>query len=244
MRFAVPRRPSLQTAAMLIALLASSCAQKPKLGMEAPGRPALTWGSPNGGASAAPQAHVDDTERQLLEEKQEAENKGTDDLALAATLYNLAILRRQQGQLAEAEQLYRRSLEIRERLEGSKHPDVAITLNNLAALRAAAGDYGAAQAMLERALNIRRTALGATHPLTAQSMSNLALLYAAEGKGDAAEPLYRQALSILEKSDGAEQDLGRVLDNYAALLRDVGRVADAEKIEARARGIGAAGVTR
>ena len=78
--------------------------------------------------------------------------------------------------------------------------------------------------------------------LTAESLNNLALLHAAQGDAAAAEPLYRRALSILEKTDTSRADaLDRVLDNYAALLHETGRDADAEALEARARILRAAG---
>jgi len=240
-------RSSAWGAAALGALLASGCATtQPQLGMEAPGRPAVTWQSPNGDTSKPPSASAPtDTERELLAELHEAEQKGSNDLPFATTLYNLAILRRQQGRLAEAEQLYRRAMEIREREEGPNHPDVATTLNNLAAVQAAQGHYDAARPLLERALAIRQAALGNEHVLTAESLNNLALLYAAQGNAAGAEPLYQRALSILEKIDKPRKgELDRVLDNYAALLYETGRAAEAEQFEARARVIRAGGEPR
>jgi|MudIll2142460700_1097286.scaffolds.fasta_scaffold39585_2 tetratricopeptide (TPR) repeat protein len=239
---AIPR-PRVAVALTAL-LLAPACAMRAQLGMEAPGRPAVSWQSSSGGAAKASEVRPgQDTEAELLAELREAERTGTDNLALANTLYNLAILRREQGDFAEAEQLYRRVLETREREEGPSHPDVAATLNNLAGLEAARGNYDVAQPLLERALSIRQTALGTEHALTAQSLNNLALLYAAQGNAAAAEPLYQRALSILEKAEAPQQDdLGRVLDNYAALLHDTGREAEAGDLDARARVIrGAAG---
>ena len=228
--------------ALAVLLLVSACATRPQLGMEAPGRPAVTWQFGDGASTEAAELDPDrDTEAALLAELGEAEQAGRDDLALADTCYNLAILRREQGEFIEAEQLYRRALETREREEGPNHPDVAKTLNNLAVLKSAQGDYAAAQPLLERALTIRQTALGAEHALTAQSLNNLALLHAAQGNAAAAEPLYQRALSILEKTpDPQSGNLDRVLDNYAALLHDTGRATQAEELEARARDVRAA----
>ena len=203
--------------------------------MEAPGRPAVMWHAEDDGSASAPQDNKS-TERELLAELHEAERSGTTDLAAATTLYNLAILRRQQGEFAEAEQLYRRALAIRERDQGPTHADVAVILNNLAGLEAAQGNYAAAQPLLERALTIRQTALGNDDVLTAESLNNLALVYAAQNDAAAAEPLYQRALSILEKTDVAakgDSQLERVLENYAALLHDTGRDGEAEAMEAR-----------
>jgi len=230
-------------AALLGALgVLAGCPKQPEFVMEEPGRPSVTWQNDINDAAPAPDEHAQKVaERELLSEIHDAERKGTDELALASAFYNLAILRRQQQDFADADKLYRKALEIRERKEGPNHPDVATTLNNLAGLEAAQGNYDAAQPMLERALTIRQTALGNQHVLTAQSMNNLALLYAAQGNAAAAEPLYQQAISVLEKEDGSRSgELDRVLDNYAAMLHETGRDSEADALEAQARGIRAA----
>jgi tetratricopeptide (TPR) repeat protein len=224
--------------------------------MEAPGRPAVTWRSEDTGKAPAPETGTDSaTERQLLAELQGSEEKGSSQLALATTIYNLAILRRQQGSLAEAERLYRKALAIREQEQGPAQPEVAVILNNLAALEVAEGRYTDAQALLERALTIRQATLGNTDPLTAESLSNLALLYAAQGDAAAAEPLYKQALAILAqeppvedhaqtpearqteapRGDAQRSQFERVVENYAALLRDTGRETEADAVETHAR---------
>lgn len=233
---------SAQVGLAMVVLVAGCATTQPQVEMEAPGRPAVTWQSEGGGAAPPPKtATKADTERELLAQLHDAEQKASGDLALADTLYNLAILRRQQGALVEAEPLYRRALAIREREQGPNHPDVAVILNNLAGLYAAQSNYTAAQPLLERALTIRQTALGEAHVLTAESLNNLALLYAAQDNAVAAEPLYRRALAILETAGplpkGTQQtdELERVLDNYTALLRDTGRDVEADKLEARMR---------
>jgi len=245
--------------ASAVLILAAGCATtQPEVGMDAPGRPSVTWQSD--AASTVPLPATSDdtaTERQLLANLHDAEQKGANDLATAGTLYNLAILRRRQGALMEAERLYRKALAIREREQGPNHPDVAVILNNLAALAATEGNYQDAQPLLERALTIRQSALGNTHVLTAESLNNLALLYAAQGDTAAAEPLYEQAIAILEQaepvsdpshtpdarraeplhSDRPHDELERVLDNYAALLHDTGRDAEGDAVAARARAL-------
>lgn len=55
-------------------------------------------------------------------------------LQVAATLNNLAVLYGKRGKYREAEPLCKRALEIREKVLGKEHPDVAKQLNNLALL--------------------------------------------------------------------------------------------------------------
>jgi len=239
-----PMLVSLRVPAAVCAgfVLLAGCPKQPEFGMEAPGRPAITWKHEDGGSSEKPNAQAEkEAERELLAEYRAAERNNPDSLAMAGTLYRLAILRRQQGALAESERLYLRALAIREKAQGPNHPDVAVILNNLAGLKAAEGNYDAAQPLLERTLAIRETALGSDDVLTAESLNNLALLYAAQGEAQAAEPLYQRAIAILEKKHGSVKgELDRVLDNYAALLYEMGQDSEAEKMEAHARVVRAA----
>ncbi len=70
----------------------------------------------------------------------------------------------------------------------------------------------------------------------ANSLSNLARLYQAQGHYAKAEPLYKRSLAIMEKALGPEHpDVAQSLENYAALLRQTGRIDEAEKMEARAK---------
>ena len=60
---------------------------------------------------------------------------------MAATLNNLAVLYGKRGKYKDAEPLCKRALEIREKVLGSDHPDVAKQLNNLALLCQNQGKY-------------------------------------------------------------------------------------------------------
>jgi len=92
-----------------------------------------------------------------------------EDLPLAASLSDEARLYYQQGEYAEAERFYRRSLAIREKALGPDHPDVATSLDNLAELYQAQGKYAEAEPLLQRSLAIRK---GATNRLGAKPPEN------------------------------------------------------------------------
>ena len=81
----------------------------------------------------------------------------------------------------EALPLAERALEIRERLLGTEHRDVAAAINSLAGIYTDRGEYVKAEPLYLRALAIREKALGKDHPDTATSLSNLAKLYLARG---------------------------------------------------------------
>lgn len=165
------------------------------------------------------------------------------ELDRAADLSRRAAQQRNAGDIDAALALQTEALAIRERILGPNHPDVAATLNNLAALYAARDQYAAAEPLLVRALTIREQTLGADAPLTAQSMSNLALLYAAEGRYADAEPLHQRAVAVFEA--GSEPAaLATALENYAAMLADMGRGEEAERLDAKARALRATDVRK
>jgi hypothetical protein len=62
------------------------------------------------------------------------ENQSAEELALADALNNVAEVKRVMGNLADAETLHRRALEIREKEFDADHVDIAVSLNNLAAV--------------------------------------------------------------------------------------------------------------
>ncbi len=133
-----------------------------------------------------------------------------------------------------AEQLYRRSLEIREKQLGPDHPDVAQSLNNLAGLLRAQGQYAAAEPLFRRSLVIWEKQLGRDHPQAATGLSNLAGLLRDQGQYAAAEPLDRRSLEIREKQLGPDHpSVATGLNNLAGLLRAQGQYVAAEPLYRR-----------
>ncbi len=186
------------------------------------------------GAQAYQEGRLDEAERRLELARERAAVGKSNDLEIASSLVNLAVVRRAQGDLGGALDLQQQALALREKAQGPEHPDVATSLNSIAALHAAQDDYAAAEPLLVRALAIREKSLGGDDPRTAKSLNNLALLYAAQGRYGDAEPLYQRAAAIFEKGHDSAQ-LAVTLDNYGALLEETGRTAQAADVEARAR---------
>ena len=77
-------------------------------------------------------------------------------------LDNLAELYGAQGRYADAELLYKRALEIREKAVGPDHTDTAMSLSNLAELYRAQGRYADAELLHKRSLAINEKALGSS----------------------------------------------------------------------------------
>ncbi len=150
-------------------------------------------------------------------------------------LHETACYLYERGRYSEAEALYLRALQIRERQLGPEHPYTATNLNNLALLYSEQGKYEEAESLYLRALQIRERQLAPEHPDIAQSLNNLANLYKNRGKYREAEPLYQQALRIWERQLIPEQPhMVHPLNNLANLYLRQGKYAEAEPLYLRA----------
>jgi tetratricopeptide (TPR) repeat protein len=94
-----------------------------------------------------------------------------DVLALINGLINLASIHYSRAHYASAETLYLQVLELRRRLQGEEHPDMAITLNNLAILYCDRGRYGEAETLLLQAVELWRRLHGEEPDNLAQSLN-------------------------------------------------------------------------
>ena len=122
----------------------------------------------------------------------------------------------------DAEPLCKRALEIREKVLGSDHPDVAKQLNNLALLCQNQGKYEEVERSVnlstnkhwihqpercslflcryyQRALEIYESKLGQDDPNVAKTKNNLASAYLKQGKYKEAEILYKQVKKLFGK---------------------------------------------
>ena len=139
------------------------------------------------------------------------------------------------GKYDEALPLAERAMEIRERLLGADHRDVAAALDLLADIYNDRGKYAKAESLYLRALALREKALGNDHPYTGASLNHLGTLYRQRGKYGEAEPLLKRALDIREKALGKEHpSAAESLDDLAQLYKTQGKYEDAEPLYKRA----------
>jgi hypothetical protein len=80
--------------------------------------------------------------------------------------------------------------------------------------------------------------LGPEHPEVVRSLHALAFRYSRQREFAKAESLYLRALAIQEKRLAVDApEVATILDDYAALLKETGRIAEAGELEQRARAI-------
>jgi CHAT domain-containing protein/Tfp pilus assembly protein PilF len=142
------------------------------------------------------------------------------------------------GKYEEALPLFERGLEIRERVLGPDHCDVAEALNRVAVLYWSKSEYAKAEPLFQRALGIREKALGPEHPIVAVTLNDLANVYKSSANYGRAEALYQRALSIMEKTLGPDHpNVAAILDNLYLSYCDRGEYAIAEPLEQRSLAI-------
>jgi CHAT domain-containing protein/Tfp pilus assembly protein PilF len=169
-----------------------------------------------------------------IEELRAATN---DDRALqeARELYEKHLELHRAGKYDEALPLVERSLEIRERILGPEHRDVAALIHSKAVLCWLKGDYSKAEPLFQQALRIRERALGLEHRDVAISLNSLGILYKDQSKDVEAERLYHRALDIWEKALGPDHpEVALPLNNLAIIYDDRGEYVKAESFYQRA----------
>jgi tetratricopeptide (TPR) repeat protein len=155
----------------------------------------------------------------------------TDALLLSRTGYYLE----ERAQYSEAEPLYKKALELRQRLLGEEHPDVATSYNNLAGLYRSQGRYSEAEPLYKKALELYQRLLGEEHPDVATCYNNLAALYDWQGRYSEAEPLYKKALELRQRLLGEKHpSVANSYNNLAALYRSQGRYSEAKALYKKA----------
>ncbi len=164
-------------------------------------------------------------------------------LDIASMSNNLAVLKRNAGDIEGAEAEYLKALEILHRELGQDHEETAAVSNNIGALYQSAGFHEQAREMHMMALEARRKLFGDIHPDTAQSHNNLALALQSTGDSAWARRHFEKAINGFEAL-GVEyaSELEAVAENYCAVLRAEGDYAHADAIAARLHGAGATAV--
>jgi tetratricopeptide (TPR) repeat protein len=90
----------------------------------------------------------------------------------------VGVLYKDEGKMAEAEAMYVRALQGKEKALGAEHTSTLDTVNNLGVLYADQGKMAEAEAMCLRALQGYENAAGADHPGTRVIARNLNILRA------------------------------------------------------------------
>jgi tetratricopeptide (TPR) repeat protein len=166
------------------------------------------------------------------------------DLTAEDILNNLARVYQNSGESRKAEQTYKHALELTEMRLGPSHPNLALTLTNLGNLCIEMKRYKDAESYFQRSLQI----LAQPETLTdeyrlMEALSLLGKTYMKENDPGRAEPMLRRAADIARRHQNQPfwiPEIPYVLDDYAAVLRDLWNSEDADVLHAEAQRIRAA----
>jgi CHAT domain-containing protein len=168
------------------------------------------------------------------------EKHSVDPLTLAASLDSLANTLRMTGQLAEAGDLFARSVSVLETARGKDDIEVARTLISYGSLQDLRGDRSNAESMLLRAQAIFETNNVTGTIEFAQLLGNLGLFYRRAGALDKARPPLERSLAIREKLFGEKSpnhpQLVNGVASLAALYQEMGEFDLAEPLHRRVLG--------
>jgi tetratricopeptide (TPR) repeat protein len=156
-------------------------------------------------------------------------DRSRDPMEWAAQQWNIAYVRYEQGQYAEAETAYRNVLAEYRRVRGEEDPAVMDLRSNLANALHSQGKYAEAETQHREVVKLREKVLGPEHADTLSSRNNLAITLRAQGKYAEAESQHREVLRLREKVLGPEHfDTLASRNNLAAALYNQGKYAEAE----------------
>ena len=143
------------------------------------------------------------------------------EVRLCAAWNELGVLYKYMGRFDEAEEAYRRALELAQ--PAGSHADDAVlaTLyHNLGGLDHARGQYVEGEPYARRGVAIRERLLGPDDPEVASDLAALAPLLDGQGKRQEAAALLTRAIAILERAYGPNHCELAVSWNNLAALRD------------------------
>ncbi len=152
-----------------------------------------------------------------------------DESTLGASYNNLAVLYKDMGRYAEAQEYYEKAVENIYRYQGGNSVPYAIALNNQAIFYQVTGRYNEAEELLTRAVEVASGQLGERSANFLRMKVNLALLYQLLEEYDEAEKIYLEALAAKRRRLGAgHPDYAVMLRNIASLYMVTGEM---DKVE-------------
>lgn len=155
-------------------------------------------------------------------------NLGSGFIETAEVQSNLATLYHKVDRLTDAEQLFKSSLSIKNRLLDPNDTSKATTLNNFAALYKSMGRYKNSELYYKQAIAIFKNKFGNEHSSTTTSINNLAELYLEADRLNDAERLFKHVLSVEERLYRDHNMISLSLNNLANTYKSMRRYREAE----------------
>lgn len=160
-----------------------------------------------------------------------------DDCDIGKNMVNLAEALEELKNYDEAAALYRKGIPIMQEKLGPNDLSVAKALNNFGTLYRKQGRMEQAEPLYLRSMAIYE-AKSANQPNIAMVSANLAEVYRKQKKYEDAEAMFKRSILIREKAlDPRHISIAYVLEDYCAMLKELGRVEEATLMDERINSI-------
>ena len=186
-------------------------------GIDAPGSPRVN--GERGSAERAPRSSVQSFD--------ELERSGPEHVS---ALLKMGAAKQDEGEYLEAEDLFRRALELGERVLGPDNPALAAALMNLAGARIVCGKPETAEPLVIRALSITENGLGDYDPDFAILVNDLTRVCLKQSAHAVAEPLLLRLLAMKRSKGDDHPEVATVLASLAGVRQALGRHESAEQL--------------
>lgn len=158
--------------------------------------------------------------RVCIDERKDSEEI---ELYFAMLFHNLGVLYHDQGKWTEAESMYQRAFNGKEKILGPDHTSTLVTVNNLGVLYRQQGKLTEAESMYQRALTGYEKAIGPDHKATLETVYSLGNLYSdQEDRLAEAESIYQRASAGCTRNPPSNPKLQLdIFYNWGLLSRDL-----------------------
>lgn len=148
----------------------------------------------------------------------------------ASIQHDIGVMLRQYGDLDAAKASFETARELRTRLFGGEHPDLAVTYKELAGIAREQGVNEEAERLYLAAIAINEAMLGEEHPETANTLNSLAVFYRGLGNNELALQYAIRARDTSRRSLGDDHPtVGLMTVNIGSMQRMTGDLAMAER---------------
>lgn len=172
-------------------------------------------------------ASAERAQRSTVQGFDEVERSGPEHVS---ALLKMGAAKQDAGDYSEAEDLFRRALELGERVLGPENPALVAALTNLAGARILCGSPESAEPLVIRALSITENGLGEHDPDFAILVNDLARLCLKQSAHAVAEPLLLRLLAMKRSKGDDHPEVATVLASLAAVRQALGRHESAEQL--------------
>ena len=149
-------------------------------------------------------SHCNQLSKHIKEFSEISYGQNDEDKLVLDSYHNLGGLYSDQDRVQEAEAIYQRALEGKEKAWGPDHTSTLDTVHKLGLLYSKQGKLQEAEAMYQRALEGKEKAWGPDHTSTLDTVHSLGNLYSKQGKLQEAEAMYQRALVGYVNSQGVD----------------------------------------